>query len=193
MDENVGTFLRTLDPIDTSTGGGAASAIAGAMGAALVAMVARLSIGKEGMLEESFYQGVSSEAEDLASKLFRGGREDELAFACIRAAYRLPKDSEEQKTERREAIQVAMIQAARVPLSNAERCGRVLDLCTQLQGCSNPNASSDLECAGHLARAGVLGCVANVLINVPSIKDETTSAELVARAHAAQKSAIESN
>lgn len=193
MDESVGTFLKTLDPADTSTGGGAASAIAGAMGAALVAMVARLSIGKDGMLEESFYQSVSSEAEDLARRLFRGGHEDELAFARIRAAYSLPKNSEEQKTERRQAIQLAMVQAARVPLSNGERCGRVLDLCSQLQGCSNPNAASDLECAGHLARAGVLGCVANVLINVPPIKDETTSAELVARAHAAQKSAIRSN
>ena len=193
MDESVGTFLKILDPTDMSTGGGAASAIAGAMGAALVAMVARLSVGKEGMLEESFYQSVSSEAEDLARGLFRGGREDERAFAGIRAAYRLPKNSEDEITERRQAIQAAMIQAARVPLSNGERCGRVLVLCSQLHGCSNPTAASDLECAVHLARAGVLGCVANVLINVPSIQDETTSAELVARAHAAQKSAMKSN
>lgn len=111
------------------------------------------------------------------------GRCDEVAL----------QDAEEQKTERRQAIPRAMIQSARVPLVNGERCGRVLELCAQLRGCSNPNAASDLECAGHLARAGVSGCVANVLINVPSIKDEVTSAELVARAHALQESGAESN
>lgn len=149
-----------------------------------MAMVARLSIGKENMADETFYGAVSSEAETLAKELFRGGHEDEVAFAGIRAAYKLPRDSEEEKVERRRAVEHAMISAARVPLENGEKCSRVLALCSSLQGRSNPAAASDLECAGHLARAGLLGCVANVLINVPSIKEQDISAELANRANA---------
>ena len=188
MDQNIATFLKVLDPQDTSTGGGAASAIAGAMGAALVAMVARLSMGKENMEPEESYQEISAEAEDLSGTLFNGGHDDEMAFSAIRDAYKLPKATEKQKADRRQAIQQAMVQAARVPLNNGIRCRRVLELCEQLQGRSNPNAASDLECAGHLARAGIKGCVANVLINVPLIKDSAISDELMADVHDLQKS-----
>ncbi len=184
MDKNIEAFLRVLDPADNSTGGGTASAIAGAMAAALVAMVARLSMGKEAMEADGYYREVSSQAEALSSELFTGGREDSEAFDAVRAAYKLPKDTSEQKAERSQSIQQAMIHAARVPLANADRCRRVLELCAQLRGRSNPNAASDLACAGHLARAGLLGCVANVEINVSAIKDRGLAAELSERAQA---------
>jgi formiminotetrahydrofolate cyclodeaminase len=150
----------------------------------LVALVARLSLGKEGMEPESFYQEVIVEADELSRLLFAGGYEDEMAFVGIREGYQLPKDTAEQRSQRVAAIQQATIQAARVPLRNAERCSRVVELCKQLRGCSNPNAASDLECAEYLAVAGIKGCVANVLTNVSAIKDSTISAELAAKAEA---------
>jgi formiminotetrahydrofolate cyclodeaminase len=184
MDENVNAFLRVLDPSDNSTGGGTASAIAGAMSGALVAMVARLSVGKTDMEPKPFYNDIVAEAEKLSAELFDGGRADAGAFDAIRAAFKLPKDTPEDKAARTRAIQEATIGAARVPLANAERCRRVLELYARLIGHSNPNAASDLQCAGYLARAGLLGCVANVEINVPSIKDTAVRAELAQRAQA---------
>lgn len=191
MDENVEAFLRLLDPADNSTGGGAASAVAGAMAAALVAMVARLSIGKEGLEAKSFYRELSAEAEALSGELLDGGREDSDAFVAVLSAYRLAKDTDEEKSARREAIQQAVLQAARVPLANMERCWRVLELAMQLQGRSNPNAASDLECALHLARAGLLGCADNVEINLPAIKDLQAAGELAERARSLKALALD--
>ncbi len=189
MDENLNAFLRVLDPKDKATGGGTASAIAGAMSAALVAMVARLSVGKEGMESEEFYRAISAEGEKLADALFNGGREDSQAFDAARAAYALPHQTDQQKAARTAATQEAMTRAARVPLANAERCARVIELGSRLRGKSNPHAASDLECAGYLARAGLLGCIANVAINVPAIKDKQIASELSARADALRKKA----
>jgi formiminotetrahydrofolate cyclodeaminase len=182
MDENIEALLRVLDPADNSTGGGTASAVAGAMAAALVAMVARLSIGKEGLEAEAFYRELGEEAQVLSNELLGGGREDSEAFFAVHTAYRLPEQTDDQRTARRQAIEQAMVQAARVPLANMERCWRVLQLGLQLRGRSNPNAASDLECALHLARAGLLGCAENVKINLPGIKDQQVAAELADRA-----------
>ncbi len=182
MNENVEAFLRVLDPTDSSTGGGTASAVAGAMAAALVVMVARLSIGKDGLHTEAFYRELGAEAQVLSDELLHGGREDSEAFAAVCAAYRLAKHTDEERTVRRQAIQRATIEAARVPVANMERCWRVLELAMQLRGRSNPNAASDLECALHLARAGLLGCADNVEINLPAIRDQLVAGELAERA-----------
>ena len=173
MNDNIAAFSKVLDPNDNSTGGGTASAVAGAMAAALVAMVARLSIGREGSEAASFYKTLVSEAELLATELFTGGWKDSEAFADVMASFKMPKETEEQQTVRRQAIDEAMLKATRTPLINAEKCRQVLDLKQKLEGLSNPNTASDLECAGHLAKAGLLGCLANVKINVPSLKNKS--------------------
>jgi formiminotetrahydrofolate cyclodeaminase len=190
MDESIEAFLRVLDPADNSTGGGTASAVAGAMAAALVAMVARLSIDKDGLEPEAFYRKLGPEAEALSAELLDGGREDSDAFAAVLVAYRLPKHTDEQKTLRRQAIQRATVKAARVPLANMELCWRVLELAMQLRGRSNPNAASDVECALHLARAGLLGCADNVEINLPAIKDLQVAAGLAERARSLKALAL---
>lgn len=181
MNPNVASFLKVLDPNDNSTGGGTASAVAGAMAAALVAMVARLSIGREGSKEASFYQTLISEAELLATELFTGGRRDTEAFAAVMDSFKMPRESEKQMSTRRRAIDEAMLTATRVPLTNAEKCRQILDLKQKLEGHFNPNTASDLECAGHLARAGFWGCLANVKINLPGLKNESQAAKIAKR------------
>jgi formiminotetrahydrofolate cyclodeaminase len=187
-DRNILAFLKILNPTDNVTGGGTASAVAGAMAAALVAMVARLSTGKKGTKEDSYYSEINTEAKALSMELFAGGYQDSQAFEAVQASYKLPRETNEQKALREKAIERAAIRAAQVPLSNAEACARVLDLCTRLSGHSNPNAASDLECARHLARAGLLGCLANVEVNLPSIKDEKLHTEFADRIRALRKS-----
>ena len=185
MDENLAAFLKVLDPSDNSTGGGTASAVAGAMAAALVGMVSRLSVGREGMAEDAFYEKITAEAEGLSKELFRGGWEDSEAFKAVMVGFKMPKETNEQRARRRKVIDAAMLEAALVPLANAERCRRVLDLKKKLAGRFNPNAASDLTCAEHLAKAGLLGCLANVDINLGSIKDESRAAQIAERAKAA--------
>jgi formiminotetrahydrofolate cyclodeaminase len=171
MNGSFQTIQKILDPADNSTGGGAASAIAGAMGAALVAMVARLSIGKEGMETEPFYTDIDAAAQVLSTELLDGALDDSDAFGAVQAAYALPKETDEERGRRRETIQAAYIHATQVPMLNAERSARVLELAGRLAGRSNPNAASDLDCAFYLTTSAILGCVANVEINLPAIRD----------------------
>lgn len=178
MDQNINSFLRVLDASDNSTGGGTASSVAGAMAAGLAGMVARLSIGKKDLASQKHYEAIATEAEALAEALFNGGHLDAAAFDEVSAAYRLPKDTEEAKASRSRTILEAMVHAAEVPLANAERCSRVLELCRSLEESYNTNAASDLECAGFLAKAGLKGCAANVRINLPYIKDQDICHEI---------------
>lgn len=164
-------LLRVLDPKDDSTGGGTASAVAGAMAAALVAMVARLSMGRPGMESEEFYISLTREGQDLARQLMQGAEEDAMAFDALMAAYRMPRDGEKDRKLRHQAIQEALEKATRVPLKNANGCSRVLELCQVLGGRFNPKASSDFNCARHLAQAGLKGCLENVWINLPELED----------------------
>lgn len=177
-------FRRVLDPLDNSTGGGTASAVAGAMAAALVAMVARLSVGANAVEGEAFYQGIAQAAGELREALLAGAEEDALSFDAVMAAFRLPKGTDSEKEARRAAIQEATIYATRVPLHNAEHCAAILALAARLEGRSNPRALSDLQSAGYLARAGLQGCLANVDINLPGVKDEGVAGEIRSRASA---------
>ncbi len=172
------TFLRVLDPADASTGGGSASAIAGGMAAALVAMVARLSVNGAGGEPDEYTASIAQAGAALSQALMAGGTEDAQSFDAVMAAYRLPKATDAEKTARSAAIRAAMTYATRVPLRNAELCAEVLALAARLAGRSNPRALSDLQSAVYLARAGLLGCLANVDINLPGVKDEAAAEEI---------------
>jgi formiminotetrahydrofolate cyclodeaminase len=182
MEPDLRTVQKVLDPQDNTTGGGSASAIAGAMAGALVAMVARLSMGKAEVKPDSHYREIDADAQEVSRLLFTGASEDSAAFEAVRNAHRLPRQTEEQKASRRVAIQTAWVAAARVPLNNAEQCVEVLKLASRLIDCYNLNAASDLKCAVLLARAAVQGCAANVEINVPAITDSELADELLQRA-----------
>ena len=181
-DDDVAAFLKVIDSEDDQTGGGTASAISGAMAAGLAGMVARLSVGREGMEPEEYYREIDAEAQVLTPSLMRGGRDDAEAFGAVMRAFTLPKGTDDEKAARSGAIQGGMVGAAMVPLENAEHCSRVLDLVDRLEGRSNPNAASDLAVARGLARTALEGCLANVAVNVESIKDEETATALAARA-----------
>ena len=179
------TFLKVLDPEDTSTGGGSASAIAGAMAAALLAMVSSLSASDKNEVEEkAFMERMQALAGELSEQLQEGSWEDSQAFQAVRSAYRLPKQSPDEKASRQKAVQTAWQGAARVPMENAERCCQVYELGAELSGRVNPKVRSDYRCALLLARAGLLGCLENVHINLPEIKDTNLAEQMAARAEA---------
>ena len=175
------TFLKVLDPQDSSTGGGSAAAIAGAMAGALAAMAARLSgPAQEG--GDPVYERLYAQGERLSQELLRGSQEDSQAFQAVRGAYQLPRQTDEEKSVRQQAVQAAWRLAASVPLANAGRCLGVLELGVELAERVNPRVLSDLRCALLLAQAGLLGCLENVDINLPSIKDAGVAEELAKQA-----------
>lgn len=177
----VEALLKVLDPEDNSTGGGAASAVAGAMAAGLAGMVARVSRGKPEMEPDDFYDEVDGEARRLTGELMQGAEEDSNAFEAVMAGFRMPKETDEQKAARSEAIQNAMEQATTVPLRNGERCVQVMRLCTRLRPKHNTNATSDLDVGRRLAAAALEGCIDNVEINLGSLKREAAREMLTDR------------
>lgn len=163
---------KVIDSNNFTVGGGAASALAGAMAAGMISMVAKLSTKKDYGLTVDKYNDISKEADKLAKDLLIGAQEDEEAFCKIKDAYALPKTTEEEKKNRSTAIQNGGIAAATVPQNNGLMCKRVYELGMMLKGQSNPNAGSDLAEAIMLANAGVKGCILNIEANLPLIKDQ---------------------
>lgn len=173
---------QIIDSKDFTTGGGSASAVAGAMAAGLVAMVARLSINKQCGLPDEKYEEVIQESDTIAHDLLLGAKQDAQAYMMIKKAYMLPKITEDEKEIRRQAIQKAGIEAALVPMENAEKCKKIYKLCLMLKERSNSNANSDLVGAEWLSKAGIEGCVLNIEANLSLIKDEKIAAKFSRRA-----------
>jgi formiminotetrahydrofolate cyclodeaminase len=169
---NFEVFNKIIDSKDVTTGGGSASALAGAMAAGLAGMVARLSTNKEWGFLADEYEVMAEEADGTSQELLLGAEKDAQAYMLIKKAYSLPKETKEQKAIRREEIQNAGIKAATVPLQNAILCKKVYELTLLLKGKSNSNASSDLAEAELLSHAGLIGCILNIEANLPLIKDE---------------------
>jgi len=180
-DADLQAFLKVIDPDDSATGGGTASAVAGAMAAGLVGMVARVSKGKPDLESDEFYDAIDNAAQELTRSLMQGGREDSEAFGAVMRSFTLPKCTEDEKAARTAAIRAAMVAATSVPLENAQRCVRVLELADRVSKIFNENAASDLACARAMACMGAEGCLENVEINLPGVKDEQAKAEFEAR------------
>ena len=100
---------KIMDSRDVTVGGGSASAVAGAMAAGLVGMVSRLSVGKEYGLPDERYLEIAEELDELAVQLKEGAVEDTRSYLGIKAAFALPKATDEQKSARRAAIESAAI------------------------------------------------------------------------------------
>ncbi len=175
-------YAKVLDADDTSTGGGSASAVAGAMAGALLAMVSRLSAPPGETEDSPLFARVYAQSKEVSRQLQVGSGEDSRAFQLVRAAYQLPRQTDEEKASRQQAVQDAWQVAARTPLGNAQRCLQVLELGAELAGKVNPKVMSDYTCGLLLARAGLLGCLENVAINLPALKDAALAEQLAEQA-----------
>ena len=176
--EEFGAVLGSDAP---APGGGSVAALSGALGAELVAMVCRLSIGKKGY--ESFTDELNAalpKADVLAAGLLRRVDLDTEAFNAVMAAFKLPKETDDDKQKRTAAIQNGYKEAVQSPLSIAKECVDVLELSQSLLGKSNSNALSDLGVASQQAYAGLEGAIMNVRINLPSIKDDGFKSQISA-------------
>jgi methenyltetrahydrofolate cyclohydrolase len=172
-------LARILDSRDFEVGGGAAAALAGSMAAALAALVARLSVAHELPLPAEVYEVLAIEADGLSSELSRGAVQDVQAYAGLKAAYALARDTGEAVRVRKEAIERGLYNAATVPLENVRRAGRVRAICVELLGRANPNAASDLAVAVALAESSLCGCARNVEANTAFMHDHEAAQALL--------------
>jgi formiminotetrahydrofolate cyclodeaminase len=157
---------------DPTPGGGSAAALAGATGAALVAMVCGMSKTRTGSPEErSRLDTALGWAQEASARLRRLVEDDSDAFEVVLAAYRLPKASEAEKQSRQRAIAEATLRATEVPMDTAEACLVVLRAAAEAAARGNPSALSDVMTGAALAHAGLLGAAENVRINAGSLGD----------------------
>ncbi len=166
-------FVEEIARNTPTPGGGSVSAASGAQGAALVEMVAGLTIGKEKYKEvEEDMKKLKKEAGELRAKFLNLIDEDAKAFNKVMDAFKLPKGTEEEKAKRKEAIQSALRGATIVPLE-VMRCSKKLIELARIAGeKGNVSAVSDAGVAALQARSACEGAYFNVLINLSSIKDE---------------------
>ena len=166
-EEDSGDFLDQLAAGTATPGGGAAAARSGAMGAALAAMVARLSRGKKKYeeIEEEMGQ-ILEQAEKLRSELIIAAVEDADAFTDLMNAYRLPK----KQADRKEQILQATLHAAAVPLQVCQKAAAVMELGIRAAEIGNLNAISDAASGVQLAQAALQCAALNVRINLMDLK-----------------------
>lgn len=170
---SVRDFTEELGSANPTPGGGSAAALCGALGAALSAMVSRITLGNEK------YSGVwqSMEAVQQAAGLMAGHflelvQRDSDAYQAVMAALKLPKETEEEKGARHMAIQEAMKNAAKVPLETLRTSEKLIVLTKEAVERGNPNTLTDAGAALQLARTAAVVAAYNVRINLPGLQDE---------------------
>jgi formiminotetrahydrofolate cyclodeaminase len=153
-------------------GGGSASALAGATGAALLAMVAAMPKNRAAEAEDAgLLQAAGTRCGRFSEALLDLVDKDSEAYEAVVAAYRLPKASDEEKAARKAAIQAAMKRAAETPLDTMRHAAGALEASAAVARLGNANASSDVAVAIELLSAAVRGARANVEINLASLDD----------------------
>jgi formiminotetrahydrofolate cyclodeaminase len=172
LSSSIGNFTELVAAGTPAPGGGSVSAYCGVLAASLGQMVCNLTIGKQKYaVVELRVTEIRSELERLSARLRELIGEDAESFEAVLQAYRLPKDSEEQKADRAAQIQIALQGAVDVPVETAQRSFDVLKLLRELADIGNPNALSDVAVGAQLAQVAVKGASYNVGVNLDSISD----------------------
>lgn len=175
-------FVEVLGSDAPAPGGGSVSALCAANGAALCAMVSRLTQGKKKYAEFApLMEALIPQADELAQKLIVSIDKDTEAFNLVSAAFQMPKGTDEEKAARSQKIAEGMLVSTKVPFETMELTLQVLKLAQQLPGKFNTNAASDLGVAALNLSAAVRGAWLNVLINLGSLKDAELAADYRAR------------
>jgi formiminotetrahydrofolate cyclodeaminase len=174
----VSDLLLALRAPDPTPGGGSAAALAGAMGASLLAMVAGLPKSRAATVEDVERLSASgTQCAALSRDLEALVDRDSEAYDLVMAAYKAPKGTEEEKAARSTAIQAAMREAIAAPLAVMRACADAAEQGVVIGTFGNPSASSDLQVGFELLGAALRGARLNVDVNLGSVKD----AEYVAR------------
>jgi formiminotetrahydrofolate cyclodeaminase len=190
--ETIDAYLDALASAAPAPGGGSAATLVAAHGAALVAMVARIT-GESGKHPErrALAERLIRVADERRAELLAARAEDERAYGAVVAAMSLPRATDEQKAARTVALQAALAGAAAAPLHAASLALEILRLAESALELRNPNLISDLGCAAEFASAALASSAYNVRINHKFMKDRATIDVQEAKLQAYERSAGE--
>ena len=162
------TLIERLATSEPTPGGGSASALAGAMGAALVQMVVALTSGRpSASASEAELTEIAAAAAVSQSELLNLAELDALAYAAVIRARRLPRETKRERDARAVQVAAATREATRAPMHVARLAATVFELAERMAPIGNPNAVSDVGVAALLAAAAIRGAALNVRINLP--------------------------
>lgn len=178
VDHTITGFIDVLASEAPAPGGGSAAALEGAIGIALTKMVGSLTLGKKGYEDhQAFAEQMMKDAEALKKDFVDVIDRDTEAFNAVSAVFSMPKETDEHKAARKEAMQAALKGCTKTPFEMMEFALAALELTEKAIDKTNTNAASDLGVAALSLKAAVQGAWLNVLINVGGIKDEAFVAE----------------
>ncbi|MGI9146058.1 MAG: cyclodeaminase/cyclohydrolase family protein [Chloroflexota bacterium] len=169
---SLGELLERLGSSAPTPGGGAAAAVVGAIGAALVQMTANLSLGRPKLANvEERARAIEARVSRLRQRLAELAEADAEAFEKVSAAYKLPRHDDSHQAARSLAIQLALQAAASVPLETARVCSEVLRVAEEAAPVLNRNVISDVLVGALLAQAALESAALNVEINLAATTD----------------------
>lgn len=188
MASSIHDFVDALASSAPTPGGGAASALAGALGAALAGMVGQLTVGRAKYRDvEPRVREILRQLDGERARLMGLVEEDAAAYQQVGAAYALPRTTDAERATRDAAIQMALLAAMRPPEHIGVAAVEVLRLASDIAEIGNPTVASDAGCAALLADAAVRCANLNVLANVVLLRDEQATSS--ARAGVAAREA----
>ena len=171
-------YLDILQSDAPAPGGGSVSALAGAQGAALLSMVCDLTLAKEKFAEEhELCREIGGRAGELYESFAKAIDEDTEAFNLVAAAFKMPKETEEDKAARRKAIADGTLESTKVPFRVMQMATEALGLADRLLGHYNRNCDSDYGVGVLNLLTCIRGAWLNVKINLPGVKDEALAAQ----------------
>lgn len=182
IDKSIKDYVAETASGDPTPGGGSVAAVAASLGAALTSMVYNLTEGKKVYreFEDNVRQEMDSSYEEIKKSIERLNHfvdEDTKAFDDVMKAFGMPKETDEDKKVRTEAIQTGYKKALELPLECAKECLHVLELQEIFADHGNVQAITDVGVGALLAYTGLEGALLNVSINLNSIKDDAYRTE----------------
>lgn len=187
---SVKDFLAKTAGNDPVPGGGSVAALNAALAASLTEMVANLTIGKKKYEDkEELMNSIASKASNYMASFVRDIDADSDAYNKVFAAFKLPKETDEEKAERSKEIQAATKIAAEIPMEVARKAFEMMNIIAEVAENGNQNAITDACVSMMTARTAVLGAILNVKINLSSIKDVEYVALMTQEANYLEKEA----
>lgn len=173
FDKTLNEFLDVAASKNPTPGGGSVSAVVAANAAAMVCMVANLTLGKK--VYEKFQsdtEGILAEAKGIMDNLKILAEKDMAVYQAFRDAWQLPSVTDEEKSIKKETIDKALIQATLVPLEISRECIQIMELALKLAPFGNKNAISDVGVGIYLAESALKSAMLSVDINLQSLQED---------------------
>lgn len=172
VDQPLRQYLDDLAAAKSTPGGGSASALSGAMGAALASMVAGFSVGKAEYADvQQEIEGLLQKTEKLRDRFEQLMQEDIDAYGRLSASFKMPHETDEERAKRSKAIQAQLVEAALVPLEMAEGAAELSKYCRRIAEIGNKNVLSDVATGAALASSAGAGAAWMVRANLRAMKD----------------------